>query len=107
MSSRRGSPGTACEGNMSCPKCKSELPEGSAFCNKCGASLVPGAAAPPLTAAQIQQEPEQELWKGRFSGKSQGHWWVLWFLELPVLAFLWLRFVPPHIQSGPRSEERR
>jgi len=84
---------------MSCPKCNADLPAGSAFCNKCGASLQPGAAPaahpilPPGTGPALQ-EPEQELWKGRFSGKSQGHWWVLWFLELGVLIFLWFRFDP-------------
>ena len=92
---------------MSCPKCKSELPDGSAFCNKCGASLT--AAPPPLhplqpPVANVALEPEQELWKGRFSGKAQGHWWVLWFLEMPLLIFLWFRFVPGDVQKGPYAK---
>jgi membrane protein YdbS with pleckstrin-like domain len=91
---------------MSCPKCSAELPDGSAFCNKCGASLHPAApgapaAAPMLTPAQqAQMEPEQELWKGRFSGKAQGHWWVLWLLGMGVLAFAWFK-VPAEHRDGP------
>jgi uncharacterized membrane protein YdbT with pleckstrin-like domain len=91
---------------MSCPKCNADLPEGSAFCNKCGASLQPGSApvahplVPPVPASQ---EPEQELWKGRFSGKSQGLWWVLWFLEMPVLIFLWFK-VPEDVRKGPYAK---
>lgn len=91
---------------MSCPKCNAALPEGSAFCNKCGASLqgsAPAAAAAPhplQSPANPANEPEQELWKGRFSGKAQGHWWVLWFLEMPLLVFLWFK-VPLDAQKGP------
>ena len=81
---------------MSCPKCNTELPQGSAFCNKCGASLGGAAVPHPLVpgAGPPSQDPEQELWKGRFSGKAQGHWWVLWFLEVLLLVFLWFRFDP-------------
>jgi membrane protein YdbS with pleckstrin-like domain len=87
---------------MSCPKCNADLPDGSAFCNKCGASLNPSAPGPKLPAAALPPalEPEQELWKGRFSGKAQGHWWALWFLEMPLLLFLWFRFVPAETQKG-------
>lgn len=86
---------------MSCPKCNAELPAGSAFCNKCGASLQGGVPAPQLQpSVNPQNEPEQELWKGRFSGKSQGHWWVLWFLLMPLLVFLWFK-VPADAQQGP------
>ena len=83
-----------------CPKCNAPLPEGSAFCNKCGASV---AALHPLQppVANVALEPEQELWKGRFSGKSQGHWWALWFVEMPLLVFLWFRFVPIDVRNGP------
>ena len=78
---------------MSCPKCNAELSDGSAFCNKCGASLAPGMQAPaPAAALPPALEPEQELWKGRFSGKAQGHWWLLWFLEIPGLLFVWFHF---------------
>ena len=90
---------------MFCPKCNAELPEGSAFCNKCGASLSAPALhplQPPI--ANVALEPEQELWKGRFSGKAQGHWWVLWFLEMPALLFLWFRFVPTEVQQGPYAK---
>ena len=86
---------------MSCPKCNSDLPEGSAFCNKCGAALSGAAAPHPLSAPlPPSQEPEQELWKGRFSGKAQGHWWVLWFLAMPALVFLWFK-VPDDVKNGP------
>ena len=84
---------------MSCPKCSAPIPEGSAFCNKCGASLQP-AAALTAPAGDARTEPEQELWKGRFSGKAQGHWWVLWFLELPILVFGWFK-LPLDIRTGP------
>ena len=91
---------------MSCPKCNTDLPEGSSFCNKCGASLNPAALAAPPPAmapgvAPALLEPEQELWKGRFSGKAQGHWWALWFVEMPLLVFLWFRFIPAEQQKGP------
>ncbi|MBI3854653.1 MAG: PH domain-containing protein [Planctomycetes bacterium] len=95
---------------MSCPKCNAELPQGSSFCNKCGASLTAAPAAPaalhPLQPpiANVQMEPEQELWKGRFSGKAQGHWWVLWFIEMPVLVFLWLRFVSSDDRVKPYAK---
>jgi uncharacterized membrane protein YdbT with pleckstrin-like domain len=84
---------------MSCPKCQVEIPEGSAFCNKCGASLQPGAALT-APAGDARNEPEQELWRGRFSGKAQGHWWVLWFLELPLLVVIWFK-LPEHVIKGP------
>jgi len=90
---------------MSCPRCNAVLPEGSAFCNKCGASLASpsaGAAAPPhpLMPHPQAQEPEEDLWKGRFSGKAQGHWWFLWFVSMPVLVYLWFR-IPPDFQKKP------
>jgi membrane protein YdbS with pleckstrin-like domain len=87
---------------MSCPKCHAEIPEGSAFCNKCGTSLQPGAALT-APAGDARNEPEQELWKGRFSGKSQGHWWVLWFLLLPILVFCWFK-LPEDIRKGPYAK---
>jgi uncharacterized membrane protein YdbT with pleckstrin-like domain len=92
---------------MSCPKCNAPVPEESAFCNKCGASIAPAPPGlhplqPPV--ANVALEPEQELWKGRFSGKSQGHWWVLWFLEMPLLLFLWFRFVPIDVRNGPYAK---
>lgn len=44
------------------------------------------AVAPPAPAAS---EPEQNLWKGRFSAKSQAHLWLLWTLEVVALFYLW------------------
>jgi hypothetical protein len=103
MSSTAGFPCITFGTTMSCPKCNAVLPDASAFCNKCGASLTAAAGpAQPLQAAQPPplQEPEQELWKGRFSGKAQGHWWVLWFAEMPALVYLWFR-IPPDFQKKP------
>ena len=84
---------------MSCPKCNAELPQGSAFCNKCGASLQAGPVLAP-GAHPAATEPEQELWKGRFSAKAQGHWWVLWFLEIPVLILIWFK-LSEQMRQGP------
>jgi membrane protein YdbS with pleckstrin-like domain len=80
---------------MSCPKCNAALPDGSSFCNKCGASLQPGVQAPVPPAL----EPEQELWKGRYSAKAQGHLWLIWFIEIPALLFLWFK-LPDSIPKG-------
>ncbi len=88
---------------MSCPKCNAALPDGSAFCNKCGASLTAGNPPPaphPLQPHVVPQEPEQELWKGRYSGKAQGHWWFLWFVAMPGLVYLWFR-IPLEVQKKP------
>jgi len=40
------------------------------------------------------QEPEQELWKGRFSGKAHGHRWILWVLWVGALVAAFLKFPP-------------
>lgn len=84
---------------MSCPKCGTQVPEGSAFCNRCGGSI-PTALAPAAVPHPVGQEPEQELWKGRFSGKAQGHWWVLWFLSMPALVYAWFR-LPEEYRRKP------
>jgi membrane protein YdbS with pleckstrin-like domain len=86
---------------MSCPKCNAALPDGSVFCNRCGAAVAPGAIpAAVLQPSPVSQEPETELWKGRFSGKSQGHLWVVWFIEIPALVYLWFR-LPAEVRTGP------
>ena len=72
--------------NTSCPKCQAALPEGSAFCNKCGLA-VSSPSLPP--SAPPASEPEEELWRGRFSAKSQAHLWLLWTLEVAALFYLW------------------
>ena len=74
------------DANTSCPKCQAALPEGSAFCNKCGLAISSPVLQPPAASAT---EPEQELWKGRFSAKAQAHLWLLWTLEVAALFYLW------------------
>jgi len=83
---------------MSCPKCNAELPDGSSFCNKCGASLVAAAAPVPAAPVSPQNEPEQELWKGRFSGKAHGHRWILWAIWVAALAIVFLKYPPQQDQ---------
>ncbi|HXX92617.1 MAG TPA: PH domain-containing protein [Planctomycetota bacterium] len=75
-----------------------ELPAGSSFCNKCGASL---GGAPTLSppAGPPSQDPEQELWRGRFSGRAHAHRWILWALWVAALAAAFLKAVPPAYQS--------
>jgi membrane protein YdbS with pleckstrin-like domain len=81
------------DANTSCPKCQAALPAGSAFCNRCG-QAVPAAALSP-EAPPSPAEPEQELWRGRFSAKAQAHLWFLWTLEVGVLFYLWFGQIPP------------
>jgi len=89
---------------MSCNKCGAPVPEGSAYCNKCGApipTLLQPAATPSLQPPHPPgNEPEAEVWRGRFSGKSQGHWWFLWFVSMPALVYLWFR-IPAEYQKKP------
>lgn len=88
---------------MSCNKCGAPVPEGSAYCNKCGApipTVLQPAAAPMQAPHPAAQEPEQEVWRGRFSGKAQGHWWFLWFVSMPALVYLWFR-VPEEYRQKP------
>jgi len=92
---------------MFCPRCQATLPEGSAFCNKCGASTAGGALAPaPALAppAAGPQEPEEELWKGRFSGKAKAHLWILWLLLVAGLGTLWLRVLTPEQRAYPATK---
>ncbi len=77
---------------MSCPSCKAELPEASAFCNKCGAALAP--PQPFQAPAPGPAEPEQEVWRGRFSGKAYAHWWALWVLWIVALIVAYFKFQP-------------
>jgi membrane protein YdbS with pleckstrin-like domain len=95
---------------MFCPRCQTSLPEGSAFCNKCGASTAGGPPAPapaptPLGAAPAgPQEPEEELWKGRFSGKAKAHLWILWGLLSAGLLSLWFRVLTPDQRAYPATK---
>lgn len=77
------------DANSSCPKCQAALPQGSAFCNKCGQAVFAAALVPGPPPALPSSEPEQELWKGRFSAKAQAHLWLLWTLEVIALFYLW------------------
>lgn len=87
------------DANSSCPKCQAPLPAGSAFCNKCGAPMAAGALAAP--AGPPSSEPEQELWKGRYSGKTLGHWWLLWIVELVALGWIWFGVLSAEVRGGP------
>ncbi len=86
------------DANSSCPRCQAPLPAGSAFCNRCGAPTMPGAPPP---ASPSPTEPEEELWKGRYSGKTLGHWWFLWVVELAALAWIWFGILSPELRAGP------
>lgn len=85
---------------MSCPKCNAVLPEASAFCNKCGASLTAAPVPAALVPHPAAQESEQDLWRGCFSGKAQGHWWFLWFVSMPLLVYAWFQ-IPPDYKQKP------
>jgi uncharacterized membrane protein YdbT with pleckstrin-like domain len=86
---------------MLCAKCRAELPDGSAFCNRCGsptaAAAGPSLAAPPPAAS----EPEEDLWRGRFSGKAQAHWWLLWLVGVAGVVYVWFGVLSDAMKSGP------
>ncbi len=87
---------------MLCAKCQAPLPDGSAFCNRCGTSTT--AAAPPAgfqAPPPASSEPEEELWRGRFSGKAQAHWWLLWVLWVALVVYLWYGVLSPALRDGP------
>lgn len=60
--------------------------------------MMPGAPSP---ATLPSAEPEQELWKGRYSGKTLGHWWLLWIVELAALGWIWFGVLSAEIRGGP------
>ena len=63
----------------------------------------PAAAAPLLAAAAAgataATEPEEELWKGRFSAKARAHYMVYWILWATVLAYVWLGILSPEMKE--------
>ena len=63
----------------------------------------PAAAAPLLAAAAagatVATEPEEELWKGRFSAKARAHHMVYWILWAAVLAYAWLGILSPEMKE--------
>ncbi len=79
---------------MACPKCTAGLPDGSVFCNKCGAALAAAPESPLSAAPAANHEPEQDLWKGRTSGKADAHLWILWFVWVAGLVYLWFGVLP-------------
>jgi membrane protein YdbS with pleckstrin-like domain len=82
---------------MSCLRCQTALPDGSAFCHRCGTPVaVPAPAVPP---SPVPTAPEQELWKGRYSGKMDAHLWVFWCLWISALLYLWFGVLSPAIRS--------
>lgn len=81
---------------MNCPKCGTDLADGSAFCNKCGAAMAakPPAAVPLQSAPTLRpDEPEQELWKGGLSWLALAHLWILWFLWTGLLLFVYFKWL--------------
>jgi uncharacterized membrane protein YdbT with pleckstrin-like domain len=68
----------------------------SAFCFKCGAPVGSSSPTPAQTPGPSLTPPapepdsaEEELWRGRFSGKALSHLWFLWFLELVAVGYVW------------------
>lgn len=70
-----------------CIACGSTLPDGAAFCPQCGAAQEPAAVRPqalrPAKAPvrrgfkTVVEEPEHELWRGRFSPKGMIDTWAV------------------------------
>ena len=64
----------------------------------------PAAAAPLLAAAAAgataATEPEEELWKGRFSAKARAHHVALWIFWAAVLAYIWLGLLTDDQQNS-------
>lgn len=84
---------------MYCPKCGIQLAPDSRFCNQCGTPLQPGAAALSPPAGAASSEPEEELWKGRVSGKAWAHWWVAWVVWAGALTYVWFGVLKPETRA--------
>ena len=64
-----------------------------------GPAPTPPAPASPLLAAAAAgaagaTEPEEDLWKGRFSAKASSHHLFFWFIWAAVLVIIWMRLSP-------------
>src|SRR6185436_19831059 len=64
------------------------------------------AGTPSPSAADRQRRPRARAGalEGPLLRQAQGLWWVLWFMEMPLLLFLWFRFVPADVQKGPYAK---
>ena len=78
---------------MNCPRCNTTQPDESAFCNKCGVAVSSKATSPLASNIPKPDEPEQELWQGRMSGKALAHLWLVWLLWTILLMTLYLAAV--------------
>lgn len=88
---------------MFCRKCGEQIPDESQFCNKCGTAQKEGegteAKAPPLLPKPGPAKKEEDLWKGRFSGKALGHLWFFWILEVIGVAVLYWGVLSPDLRA--------
>ena len=79
---------------MYCNSCGRELAPDSRFCNRCGVPQSAGqapaapAAVPALAPAPAASLPEQEVWRGRPSGKAMAGSWLAWIVWTTFLATL-------------------
>lgn len=94
---------------MNCPRCSAPQPDDAAFCNKCGGSLsAKPAAAPaanplqPPSGTRPPDNPEQDVWEGRMSGKALAHLWALWILWAGILTYVYfgIEYVQTHAWAG-------
>lgn len=93
---------------MKCDQCGAEVSESASFCSECGAALRSDAAAdaPGSTAERFRTEadtrrtggdPDEEIWRGRYSPKAMMGGWILSALVTVVavvVGFLWLADYP-------------
>ena len=84
---------------MYCNSCGRELAPDSRFCNRCGvpqsaldtspsARGADGRNAPPPSGGGDVSRDEQEVWRGRPSGKAMAGSWLAWIVWMTFLATL-------------------